>query len=290
MRLGDVIVAHVSSGGMVVDETPPSLDLSQQFAEIDQVEIVQEPTRGDRAPVARVRAWVSEEGEAKARQRLRDVLVGVDLPTFLALPDVGDFIECDGLSALTELRLAIEHAVNSTDRGLRHVLLINVAPVDLERPVLAARNENRLLWMLHRGQSARLRQLRGRVRQTDRELEELQGARDQAVGQATALGAKVERLTEALEQARRSIKDERERANRVEQARFSLELELEKVKRLAAEATRVAKAARGAVSFRMGRAVKVAAQQATKNPLLVPGALKRGFAGPDEVLGRLEED
>ncbi len=223
MRLGDVIVAHVPSGSWVLDETPPSLELSKQFAEVDQVTISPRSAEHQK-PAAQVRAWVSNERDAPSSERLGELLSGVAVSLKNAFPDVGDFIEGAGPRTLLDLGLIVAEALNSTDRGLRHVLLVNPAPNGMAREVLAACNENRMLWMLYRGQSTRLRQLRGRLRENERELERLESER----GRGDNLEEKIERLTEALEQARRTVVEERDRANRAEQARLLLADDVER--------------------------------------------------------------
>lgn len=301
MRVGDLIATLTSDGDRVLDETDSNSKLVEQLDALEAVDVVREsdgavalvlrtfdPSGQVASTVVEDESSSDDPDDAELGATLEACFAGAAMrPVLLVLPDVEHALELGLFELLARAKLEIVQACGVQAGDYRHALLVGPSSGG-DAFTLRARNEARVVWMVNRTQSVRLRQLRAQVRSVGRE----QGA---SAREIEAIGREREVLAARLAEAERArdafrveARKERSRANAAEAERAALRERVEGLERGLADAVGVARKARSAMSFRLGRASKKVMEQAGRNPLKVVDAWRDGFSGDDEVIGRLE--
>lgn len=280
MRLGDMIHELVDPGTLVIDQTDES-SISAHLESLSFVKITKE-TKGAGSEAIVVRHIPDDSSE-----RPSDVLGALEFRTLIVFGHVDWWLERDGLGVLARSRAEIVSCRNLEMPGLQHAMLVGRcdAVPDL---VLRARNENRLLWMLSRGQETRLRQLRARLRNKVKELEQATEARQSAERQLEETQKDLLELEQSLDAFRRTATEERRRATEIAAELVRSRETAETLRRRLDRALALLEKTRKTKSFRVGRATAVAIRESKGNPIRLVSSWRDTFTGDDELLSNVK--
>ena len=282
MRIADIIADHVEPGAAVLDRTPEEASLSPYAALPPNLRLTY--ARGPEELPA-------DLGLTIVLHALPEVDLAVVAPGrvvhVLFAERAESYLEIGLLETLAQagLELVGTHAV--PHKTYHYAVVARAADASLGRVSLRLQNEYRFQRLFLRDREDALHALKEEVGRTDEKIRKVQeeearlrgDAERRAADLATELmelRAAYQRLSRAHDQARVTSDQERARADALN-VRFD-----RSQKRLVS--------ARQSISFRIGRATRIAAKDLKRDPLGAPRRWLQVFRGPDEVLADVQRE
>lgn len=273
MRIADIVALCAEPGAFVLDRTLPSAGVSA-YAELSpdhEVSLLREP------PAERGRALAIVLSQLPS-PRVELGPAGAERAVHVILADALErFIEEGVLeaAAVAGWELASVHATQHPT--LRHAVVLRSPASAVERSRLRSVNEYRLSRALLNVREEEVRRLRAALEELGARLDEARREAASARSQTSALSNELAELRAQRDRDAQLVKEAAEARARVRRLEEQLR-----------HATKRLLAARSALSFRLGRATKVALREAASDPLGLPRRWLETFRGPDEVMADLE--